>query len=62
MQLHLNFTYVFKTWFLMIREDFTILHPSQDADRVIATKDMKNDVHSTCGRDKKRMHNLGRNK
>jgi hypothetical protein len=62
MQLLLHFTYVLKARFLMIREDFTILHPLQEADRVTATKDMKNDVHSTCGRDKKRMHSLGRNK
>ena len=37
---------------LMIRADFTILHSSQDAERVMGQKDMKNDVHSTCGRDK----------
>ena len=50
--LHLHFAHIFMAWFLMIRADFTIIHSSQDADKVRVKKDMKNEVHSTCRRDK----------
>ena len=50
--LHLHFSHVFMAWFLMNRADFTIIHSSQDADKVRGKKDMKNEVHSACGKDK----------
>jgi hypothetical protein len=37
---------------LVFNDSLVLHHTSQDADRVMATKDTKNDVHITCGRDK----------